>query len=104
MAPRRAFDAYCKSYNTGRVTEAEFYVNLYRLLHNSKAEDLIPLLKALKWQEVFSLNYLQTAQSGPYLELGAGIEHIFKLGRVDVFTSMQRNEPSRTGLRVGLGF
>jgi hypothetical protein len=63
----------------------------------------IPLLKALKWQEVFSLNYLQTAQSGPYLELGAGIEHIFKIGRVDFFTSLQRNEPNRSGIRIGLG-
>jgi hypothetical protein len=64
----------------------------------------IPLLKALKWQEVFSLNYLQTTQSGPYLELGAGIEHIFKLGRVDFFTSMQRDAPNQTGIRLGLGF
>ncbi|HET9505580.1 MAG TPA: DUF5686 and carboxypeptidase regulatory-like domain-containing protein [Hymenobacter sp.] len=63
----------------------------------------IPLLKALKWQEVFSLNYLQTGQSGPYLELGAGIEHIFKIGRVDFFTSMQRGEPNRSGIRLGLG-
>ncbi len=64
----------------------------------------IPLLKVLKWQEVFSLNYLQTSQSGPYLELGAGIEHIFKLGRVDFFTSMQRGEPNLSGIRIGFGF
>ncbi|MFD1873502.1 DUF5686 and carboxypeptidase regulatory-like domain-containing protein [Hymenobacter bucti] len=63
----------------------------------------IPLLKALKWQEVLSLNYLQTSQSGPYLELGAGIEHIFKLGRVDFFTSLQRGQHVGSGIRLGLG-
>jgi hypothetical protein len=63
----------------------------------------IPLLKALKWQEVLSLNYLQTSQSGPYLELGAGIEHIFKLGRIDFFTSLQRGQHVGSGIRLGLG-
>ncbi|RZK40389.1 MAG: carboxypeptidase-like regulatory domain-containing protein [Hymenobacter sp.] len=63
----------------------------------------IPLLKSLKWQEVLSLNYLQTAQSGPYLELGAGIEHIFKVGRIDFFTSLQRGEHVGSGIRLGLG-
>jgi hypothetical protein len=63
----------------------------------------IPLLKDLKWQEVISLNYLQTSQSGPYLELGAGIEHVFKVGRVDFFTSLQRGQHVGSGIRVGLG-
>ncbi|MEJ7659162.1 MAG: DUF5686 family protein [Hymenobacter sp.] len=40
----------------------------------------IPLLRSLKWQEVVSVNYLHTAQIGQYLELGAGVEHIFKIG------------------------
>ena len=63
----------------------------------------IPLLKDLKWQEVFSLNYLQTGQSGPYLELGAGIEHVFKIGRIDFFTALRSGEHTRSGVRIGIG-
>ncbi len=63
----------------------------------------IPLLKDLKWQEVVSLNYLQTSQSGPYLELGAGIEHVFKIGRIDFFTALRSGEHMRSGVRIGIG-
>ncbi len=68
----------------------------------------IPLLRALKWQEVISLNYLHTNQLDHYLELGAGVEHIFKVVRVDFYTGLQSGLQSGqhvgTGLRVGLGF
>jgi len=69
----------------------------------------VPLLRRLKWQEVFTLNYLYTPAAGNYLELGAGIEHIFGLGRVDFFSRLQAgsNQPSigaNTGIRLGLGF
>jgi hypothetical protein len=64
----------------------------------------LPLLRSLKWQEVVSLNYLHTAQIGHYLELGAGIEHIFKIARVDFYTGLQSGERVGTGVRIGLGF
>ena len=64
----------------------------------------IPLLRRLQWQEVASVNYLRTAAAGNYLELGAGIEHIFKLLRVDVYTGLQSGQRVSTGVRVGLGF
>ena len=64
----------------------------------------VPLLRRLKWQEVASLNYLRTAQAGHYLELGAGIEHIFKVVRVDFYTALQSGQKLGTGLRVGVGF
>ncbi|MCJ8164722.1 DUF5686 and carboxypeptidase regulatory-like domain-containing protein [Pontibacter sp. E15-1] len=64
----------------------------------------IPLFRKLKWQEVFSLNYLQTQQSRNYLELGLGIEHIFKVIRVDFVTSFQEGNKARTGITVGVGF
>jgi len=64
----------------------------------------IPLLRALKWQEVLSLNYLHTNQIGQYLELGAGVEHILKVVRVDFYTGLQSGQRVGTGLRVGLGF
>ena len=66
--------------------------------------DRVPLLRKLKWQEVASLNYLTTAQAGHYLELGAGIEHIFKVVRVDVYSALQSGQRLGTGLRVGVGF
>ncbi|WP_375419100.1 DUF5686 and carboxypeptidase regulatory-like domain-containing protein [uncultured Hymenobacter sp.] len=64
----------------------------------------VPLLRRLKWQEVATVNYLHTAQAGHYLELGLGIEHIFKLLRVDFFTGLQSGQRVGTGVRVGLGF
>lgn len=64
----------------------------------------IPLLRQLKWQEVFSVNYLHTAQAGHYVELGAGIEHVFKLLRVDFYTALQAGQRTGTGVRVGFGF
>ena len=66
--------------------------------------DRIPLLRKLKWQEVASFNYLTTAQAGHYLELGAGIEHIFKVVRIDGYSALQSGQRLGTGLRVGLGF
>ena len=64
----------------------------------------IPLLRKLKWQEVASLNYLATKQAGHYVELGAGIEHILKVVRVDVYTALQSGQKLGTGVRVGIGF
>ena len=63
-----------------------------------------PLLRRLKWQEVASLNYLTTPAAGHYLELGAGIEHVFKVMRVDFYTSLQSGRRAGTGIRVGIGF
>ncbi len=64
----------------------------------------IPLLRRLKWQTVASANYLYTQDARHYFELGVGIEHIFKILRVDFITAFQSGEKINTGLRVGLGF
>ena len=64
----------------------------------------IPLFRKLKWQEVASFNYLHTAPVGHYVELGAGVEHILKVLRVDFYTALQSGQRLGTGLRVGLGF
>ncbi|WP_460548661.1 DUF5686 and carboxypeptidase regulatory-like domain-containing protein [Hymenobacter daeguensis] len=66
--------------------------------------DKIPLLRKLKWQEVGSFNYLTTRQAGHYVELGAGIEHILKVVRVDFYTALQSGQRLGTGFRVGVGF
>ncbi|GAA4352485.1 hypothetical protein GCM10023185_12220 [Hymenobacter saemangeumensis] len=63
-----------------------------------------PVIRRLKWQEVASLNYLRTPTAGHYLELGAGIEHIFKVIRVDFYTALQSGEKLGTGFRLGYGF
>jgi hypothetical protein len=55
----------------------------------------VPLFRKLKWQEVASLNYLTTAQAGHYVELGAGIEHILKVIRVDFYTALQSGQPGQ---------
>ena len=66
--------------------------------------DRVPLLRKLKWQEVASFNYLTTTQAGHYVELGAGIEHIFKVVRVDFYSALQSGQRLGTGLRIGVGF
>ena len=64
----------------------------------------IPLMRRLKWQEVGSVNYLNTPAAGNYLELGVGIEHIFKLVRVDYYTAFQAGSKLNHGFRLGVGF
>jgi len=64
----------------------------------------VPLFRKLKWQEVASFNYLTTAQAGHYVELGAGVEHILKVLRVDFYTALQSGQRLGTGFRIGVGF
>jgi hypothetical protein len=64
----------------------------------------IPLMRRLKWQEVGTVNYLYTPTAKQYVELGAGIEHIFKLLRVDYFASFQQGAKLGHGFRFGIGF
>jgi hypothetical protein len=85
-------------------TRASYFEGHFNHHFNGFIFNKVPLLRQLKWQEVVSLNYLHTAQLGHYLELGAGIEHIFKVARVDFYTGLQSGERVGTGVRVGLGF
>ena len=64
----------------------------------------VPLFRRLKLQEVVSLNYLTTPQAGHYVELGAGVEHLLKVLRVDFYTALQSGQQLGTGFRVGYGF
>lgn len=85
-------------------TRARYFEGHFNHHFNGFFFNRLPLLRALKWQEVVSLNYLHTAQAGHYLELGAGIEHIFKVLRADFYTGLQSGQRVGTGVRVGLGF
>jgi hypothetical protein len=64
----------------------------------------IPLLKKARIQEVFTCNYLFTETNGNYIELGAGIEHIFKILRVDYFWGILDGKNFNNGFRIGIGF
>ncbi|WP_167856439.1 DUF5686 and carboxypeptidase regulatory-like domain-containing protein [Hymenobacter metallicola] len=64
----------------------------------------LPAFRQLKWQEVATLNYLYTPTAGQYAELGVGVEHIFKILRVDYFTALQAGERLNSGIRIGIGF
>jgi hypothetical protein len=85
-------------------TRASYFEGHFNHHFNGYIFNRLPLLRALKWQEVVSLHYLHTAQVGHYLELGAGVEHIFKLVRVDFYTGLQSGQRVGTGVRIGLGF
>ncbi len=64
----------------------------------------IPLIKKLNFQAVASVNYLNTKAIGNYVELGAGIEHIFKFMRVDYYWSFRDGISESKGFRLGFGF
>ena len=64
----------------------------------------IPLIRKLNLQAVASANYLTMETIGNYVELGAGIEHIFKFLRVDYYWAFQNSDFFGSGLRIGAGF
>lgn len=64
----------------------------------------IPLVKKLNLQAVASANYLTNETIGNYVELGAGIEHIFKFMRVDYYWAFQNGDFFANGFRIGVGF
>ncbi|GAB4126479.1 MAG: DUF5686 and carboxypeptidase regulatory-like domain-containing protein [Raineya sp.] len=64
----------------------------------------IPLLKKTRIQEVFTCNYLFTETNGNYIEIGAGLEHILKILRIDYFWSFLDGKSLHQGVRFGVGF
>jgi hypothetical protein len=82
----------------------------------------IPLMRRMKWREVASgkflignisdknknLIYFPTGLgevNKPYMEVGAGVENIFKIIRVDAMWRLNHNDHPNTqrfGVRVGL--
>ncbi|GAB3200719.1 hypothetical protein ABID22_003535 [Pontibacter aydingkolensis] len=90
---------YYRYSTNNKYLEAHFEHHFNGFLFNK-----VPLFRRLKWQEVFSLNYLNTKESRNYLEIGLGIEHIFKIVRVDFVTSFQEGNKARTGIMIGVGF
>ncbi|MGL1889834.1 MAG: DUF5686 and carboxypeptidase regulatory-like domain-containing protein [Reichenbachiella sp.] len=63
----------------------------------------LPLIKKTKVQAIASFHYLNTKYLDHYIELGFGIEHIFKLGRLD-YTLGILDGDYLNGFRFGFGF
>ncbi|MFY0605129.1 MAG: carboxypeptidase-like regulatory domain-containing protein [Cyclobacteriaceae bacterium] len=64
----------------------------------------IPYVRRLNLQAVGSINYLHTESIGQYFEFGIGVEHIFKVLRMDFYTSIRNGSYQSSGLRFGAGF
>ena len=64
----------------------------------------IPLLRKTKVQAVASGHFLYTESSETYFEYGVGIEHIFKIFRMDYYTAFLNGTHFGNGIRFGIGF
>lgn len=62
----------------------------------------IPGFRKLKLQEVVGVHFLYNNQFRDWLEISAGIENIFRVGRIDFYTSLSKNHASRFGVRFGI--
>jgi hypothetical protein len=87
-----------------RSTNENFFEGHFEHHFNGFVFNKIPLLKKLGWQTVFGSHLLYTKENKEYLEVTAGIEHIFKVGRIDFITAFQANEKTKTGFRISFGF
>ncbi len=63
----------------------------------------IPGIRELGWQLVCGGHALQTREQGWYGEIAVGIEHIFKVGRVEFAAGWGEGDP-RYGVLFGVGF
>lgn len=64
----------------------------------------LPGLRKLRWQLVAGTHALYTADQGWYQELSLGIEHLFKVGRVEGVFGRGEEGENRWGVLVGFGF
>ena len=83
-------------------TNDKYFTGHFEHYFNGFVFNKIPVIRKLKFQSVASLHYLKIPGVEGYMELGFGLEHIFKVVRVDFFTSVL--DVQRSGARVGIGF
>ena len=81
-----------------------YYQGNYEHHFNGFIFNKIPFLRKTKVQAVAAINYLHTKEAKNYFELGLGIEHIFKIMRVDYYHSWRSGTSERNGIRLGIGF
>jgi len=85
-------------------TDGDYYTAYYEHHFNGFIFNKIPLIRKTKIQAVAGVNFLYTDASRSYFEFGLGVEHIFKIARVDVFTNLLDGKRQSTGVRLGIGF
>ncbi|MEM6642432.1 MAG: DUF5686 and carboxypeptidase regulatory-like domain-containing protein [Bacteroidota bacterium] len=85
-------------------TQESFLEAHYEHHFNEFIFNKIPLIKKLNLQAVAAANYLTTPTVGHYIEVGAGIEHIFKFMRLDYYWAYRDGDFFGRGLRIGVGF
>lgn len=87
-------------YSTRKI----YYQGHYEHHFNGFIFNKVPFLRKTKIQAVTAFNYLHTEEGKSYWELGVGIEHIFKILRVDYYNSWHSGKHERSGVRFGVGF
>lgn len=101
------------SFEPGNFQLLDFYLystdNNYLKAHyehhfNGFIINKLPLIRKTRVQVVSSLNYLRTTEINNYLEFGIGLEHIFKVLRVDYYFGFLSGSNIENGFRVGVGF
>lgn len=104
---------YLTSFNRGNFqlldyylysTKNKFFSAHYEHHFNGFIINKFPLLRKTKVQTVASLNYLKTSELNNYFELGVGLEHIFKVLRVDYYLGFLSGNNVQNGFRLGVGF
>ena len=85
-------------------TNDTYFQGHYEHHFNGFIFNKIPLMRKLKLQAVAGIHYLHTDTANNYWELGFGVEHIFKILRVDFYTSFLDGKSQDNGFKIGLGF
>jgi len=63
-----------------------------------------PILRKSRMQVVGGVNFLYTQENKEYTEIFAGLEHIFKIIRMDLVTKYQKGGKIIPEFRIGIGF
>jgi hypothetical protein len=90
---------YYSASTTAWFTEAHFQHSFEGLLFNK-----IPLIRKLKLQEVFSVNFMYSDDYHDYTELCIGIENILRVMRVDFIFGLSSRHANLFGVTFGVDF
>jgi hypothetical protein len=93
-----ALDYYSNSTNENYIA-----VN-YEHHFNGWIINKFPILRKSKMQVVGGVNFLYTEEKKEYTEIFAGLEHIFKIIRMDLVTKYQKGGKIIPEFRIGIGF
>lgn len=85
-------------------TDNNYFKAHYEHHFNGFIINKLPLIRKTRVQVVSSLNYLKTSEVNNYLEFGIGLEHIFKVLRVDYYLGFLSGSRVQSGFRIGAGF